>query len=71
MICKWCGEPLQFKRGNGWVHQDGKAYKTYMRYPSICVVCGNQLKNGYCSYCNKQWEKIEVDDHCVFPIPEK
>jgi hypothetical protein len=28
MRCRWCGEPLRFERGRGWVHGDGKVYKT-------------------------------------------
>jgi len=27
-ICNWCKEPLKFIKGKGWVHQDGKLYKT-------------------------------------------
>jgi hypothetical protein len=26
--CRWCGESLRFERGRGWVHGDGKLYKT-------------------------------------------
>jgi hypothetical protein len=26
-VCVWCGEPLRFERGRGWVHQDGSVYK--------------------------------------------
>lgn len=29
-ICHWCGEELRFIPGRGWVHQDGKTYKTYI-----------------------------------------
>jgi len=30
MICLWCGEPLTFERGKGWMHPDGKVLKSYI-----------------------------------------
>jgi len=28
MRCLYCGEELKFVEGKGWVHQNGKLYKT-------------------------------------------
>ena len=60
--CHWCGEPLRFERGRGWVHIEGGTYQ--MRcdtcgwrgspYPSpiVCPQCGGQVR----------------DDHCALPV---
>lgn len=70
MICKYCGERLKFKRGIGWTHSDGKVYRMKLDYQRICL-CGNILKEGYCSRCQKQYKKVWKDDHCAFPIREE
>lgn len=67
MKCLWCGEELKFVRGKGWVHQDGKLYKTKKVYPRFCRKCHNRLHNGFCNICGIQYEKEEVDDHCALP----
>ena len=30
MKCLYCGEPLKFKLGWGWLHPDGDLYKTFV-----------------------------------------
>jgi len=71
MKCKWCGEELKFIRGKGWVHQDGKLYKTRLVYPSECRVCHTKLTDdGYCYRCGIYYKKEEVDDHCALPVPD-
>ena len=27
VTCLWCGEPLRFEAGRGWIHQNGELYK--------------------------------------------
>jgi len=70
MKCLWCGEKLTFRRGKGWVHPDGKVYKTKLEYPQFCMRCGTKLTAGYCPKCEKQHQKVEVDDHCALPVKE-
>ena len=68
--CLWCGEPLKFVLGKGWVHQDGQLYKTkrYERCPS----CGSRNikeikpKWGICLDCEDNFH-MEYDDHCAMP----
>lgn len=66
--CLWCGEPLRFISGKGWVHLDGRIYKTRFDFPRFCRECGRRILEGYCEVCKKQFQKEEVDDHCVLPI---
>lgn len=66
--CMWCGEQLIFSRGKGWVHRDGKVYKTRVAYPRFCPVCVGLLLDGFCGKCLKQYPKQEIDDHCALPI---
>jgi hypothetical protein len=70
MKCHWCGEPLTFVRGRGWLHPDGRLYKTRLDYPLICYRCRGKLTDGYCRQCDIQYELQEVDDHCALPEPE-
>jgi len=65
--CLRCGEPLIFSRTKGWVHQDGKIYKTRLSYPGLCRRCMRSLVDGYCWYCKIQYPQQEVDEHCAVP----
>ena len=68
MICLWCGDPLYFSREKGWVHPDGKTYKTSFNYPRICRKCLASIHEGFCCVCGHQYNLEEVDDHCVLPV---
>lgn len=57
--CMWCGEPLKFEAGRGWVHQNGSIYM--MR----CKDCG--FKGGNSVHCPRCGSKNYVDDHCALP----
>jgi len=67
MKCHWCGEELWFDKVKGWVHQNGKIYKTKFAYPRFCRKCLNTLHDGYCYSCGIQYQKEEIDDHCALP----
>lgn len=65
-ICQWCGEPLHFVPGRGWVHEEGGLYVMYCPkcrwrgapYPSpkVCPRCGS---------------KEVRDHHCALPMAEE
>ena len=67
--CLWCGEPLRFIPGKGWVHQDGKLYKEVRR--QHCPYCKSRKiidkgKTGLCLNCNSTFD-LYYDDHCAMP----
>ena len=43
-ICGRCGEPLRWDEKKGWVHLDGKGYRT-----KICIVKGKKIE--YDDHC--------------------
>jgi DNA-directed RNA polymerase subunit RPC12/RpoP len=58
--CIWCGEPLRFVPGRGWVHEEGGSYVMRCRqcgwkgapYPSPaqCPRCGSEgLRDDHCA----------------------
>jgi len=63
-VCHWCKEPLIFKRGVGWVHQDGSVYKQRPRTPE-------ELEK-FLKRRGRPPKKNEllVDDHCALPVEE-
>lgn len=66
--CLWCGEILRFVFSKGWVHPDGKIYKTRLEFPRFCRKRGRRILEGYCEVCKVQYQKEEYDDHCAFPV---
>jgi len=62
--CLWCGKPLIFKHGTGWVHK-----ATGTMYIQTCPKCG--WKGGVkglfrCPRCGSEL----IDDHCALPKVE-
>ena len=69
-VCLFCDEELRFEKGRGWVHKDGKLYKTRLEYPRLCRNCLAVLPpNGFCNICEIQHQIAEVDDHIAHPVP--
>lgn len=57
--CLWCGGPLYFVPGRGWVHPQGSGYVVFCEecgwkgapYPSPqrCPRCGGKVKDDHCA----------------------
>lgn len=60
-FCVWCGEPLEFKQGKGWIHENGGLYV------QRCESCQRKLSlreaTFVCPFCGGKL----VDDHCALP----
>ncbi|RLF84526.1 hypothetical protein DRN34_05560 [Thermococci archaeon] len=60
-VCRWCGRPVKFIVGKGWVHAD-----TGTLYIQKCQRCGWEggTEGFKCPNCGA----MLVDDHCVLPV---
>lgn len=60
--CHWCGEPLVFVRGKGWVHEDGQLYR------GACFCRDRDPPHRSLREGCPTWR----DDHCALPeFPEE
>lgn len=66
--CIWSRDSLTFIWGKGWIHSDGKIYKTCLEYPGFYKKYGRRIFEGYCDVCKIQYHREEIDDHCALPV---
>jgi hypothetical protein len=66
IICGHCKEPLEFRRGRGWLHQEGGSYKMY------CLDCKWEGAPYPCPIICPKCGSFKVrDHHCALPIQQK
>ncbi len=74
-VCQWCGQPLRWEEGKGWVHPDGNMY--VRRKQRVWYTPGLRTRDPEVARAwveaglEVQEDTVEVDDHCALPARER
>ncbi len=71
-ICVWCGQPLRWINGKGWVHPDGNTYakkKQRVWYAPGLRTRDPEVAQAWIQAGLEVHEAlVDVDDHCALPF---
>lgn len=62
-VCRWCGQPLSWQKGRGWVHPEGGIY--VQRCPRCGWIGAPSPSLVQCPACGSN--KLR-DDHAAMPV---